>query len=65
MIKSPKISAAFQKKHSGEVAISLGGKVVAVGTNSVAALKKAKKVVPDIENEEFLVIHIHSKYLAV
>lgn len=65
MIKSPKISAVLQKEHTGEIAISLDGKVIATGENSVVALKKAKKVLPQIENEEFLVTRIQHKYLAV
>ncbi len=65
MIKTPKISAVLQKQYTGKVAISISGKVVAVGENSVAALKKAKKIVPQIENEEFLVTRIQHKYLAV
>lgn len=65
MPKSPKISAVLQKEHRGEVAISLRGNVVAVGENSVIAFKKAKKVIPNIETEEFVVTRIQHKYLAV
>lgn len=65
MIKPPKISAVLQKQHTGEIAISLDGKVIATGENSVAALAKAKKVFPRIESEEFLVSRIQHKYLAV
>jgi len=64
MPQAPKISAALQKNHSGEVAISLNGKVIAVGKTSTEALKKAKKKVPDIEEKEFLVSRIHHKYIA-
>jgi len=61
----PKISAVVKKKHAGEVAISMNGKVVAVGKNSVEALKKAKQVDPNIEDKEFLISRILSKYIAV
>lgn len=65
MVKSPKISAVLQKQHTGKIAISLDGKVIAVGENSLDAFKKAKKILPQIENEEFLVTRIQHKYLAV
>lgn len=65
MVKSPKISAVIQRQHTGEIAISLDGKIIAVGENSLAAFKKAKKIFPQIENEEFLVTRIQHKYLAV
>ena len=64
MPQPPKISAIFQKKHEGEVAISLEGKVIAVGKNAVVAFKKAQKKVPNLEEEEFLISRIHHKYLA-
>ena len=63
MIKTPKISAVLQKQHSGEIAISLDGKIIATGENSVTALKKAKKILPQIENEEFLVTRIQHSSL--
>lgn len=62
---TPHISATIKKEHPGEVAISLGGKIVAIGENSIKALIKAKKIMPDIEKKEFLVSRIHPKYLAV
>lgn len=65
MVKAPKISAVFQKEHTGETAISLDGKIIAVGKNSVEAFKKAKKIIPQIEEKEFLVTRIQHKYLAV
>ncbi|MEK7528214.1 MAG: hypothetical protein AAB592_00405 [Patescibacteria group bacterium] len=65
MIKTPKISAVLQKEHMGEIAISLDGKIIATGENSVTALKNAKRILPQIENEEFLVTRIQHKYLAV
>lgn len=64
MIKPPKISAVSQKKHQGEVAISLNGKVIAFGKNAIKALEKAKIKIPDIEKEEFAISKIHYKYLA-
>lgn len=63
MPKLPKISAVLQKKHSGETVISLNGKIVSIGKNSLEAVNKAKKSIPDIENKEFLVSRIHPKYL--
>lgn len=65
MPKSPKISADLRKNHHGEVAISLSGKIIAIGKNSLVAFRKAKKIIPDLENKEFVVTHIHHKYLAV
>lgn len=64
MLQVPKISAAFRKTHSGNVAISLNGDIIAVGKNSVEALKKAKQIMPDIEEKEFLVSRIHNQYIA-
>ena len=60
----PKISAVMAKEHSGKVTISLNGKIIAIGKNSVEALKKAKKKDPDIENKEFLISRIQPKYIA-
>lgn len=54
----------MQKTHPGETAISLNGEIIAIGKDSVEALKKAKKTVPDIEKKEFLVSHIYPKYIA-
>lgn len=65
MPKSPKISAVLKKKHSGEVAISLRGKIIAVAENSFEAFKKAQKVIPSIGEKEFVVTRIHHKYLAI
>ena len=64
MLQSPKISSFLQKKHQGEVAISLHGKVLAFGKNAIKALKKAKTKDPDIEKKEFASSKIHHKYLA-
>ena len=63
--KSPKISAAVEEKHRGEIVISLDGKVLAFGKDGRDALKKAKKVMPDIDNKEFLVFRIRHKYIAI
>lgn len=65
MVKPPKISKNLEKKHRGQVAISLeNGKVVAFGKTSMAALKKAKKIIPNIEDKEFVISRIHHTYLA-
>jgi hypothetical protein len=61
---TPKISSAIKKDHQGEVAISLAGKIIGIGKNGIEALKKAKKVMPSIENEEFLVSRIQPQYIA-
>ena len=63
MPQSLKISPVLQQNHAGKVVISLHGKVVAIGKNSLVAFKKAKKILPNIENEEFVVSRIHHKYL--
>lgn len=60
----PKISSALKRDHQGEVAISLEGKIIAIGKNAIEALKKAKKIMPTIEDEEFLVSRIKPRYLA-
>ena len=64
MVRSPKISALLQKKYSGKTAISLNGKILAIGKNSIDAYQKAKRVMPGIEKKEFLVSHIYPKYVA-
>lgn len=61
---SPKISAVFRKKNSGKVLISLNGKILGMGSDSTAALKEAKKVMPEIEKKEFLISRIHNGILA-
>jgi hypothetical protein len=65
MPKSPKISAVLKKEHSGEVAISLHGKIIAVAGNSFESFKKAQKILPTIGEEEFVVTRIQHKYLAI
>ena len=62
---SPKISAVLEKKHPGETVISFDGKILGIGKNAVIALKKAKKVMSDIEDKEFLVSRINSQYVAI
>lgn len=64
MVKPLKISAALQKEHASETAISLDGKVIATGKNSVIALKRAQRVLPNIDEKEFLVSYIYPKYVA-
>lgn len=65
MPKSPHISAAIEKNHVGEVVISWNGKILGIGKNSLLALKKAKKVMPNIEDKEFLISRIPSKYVSI
>lgn len=66
MVIPPKISANMQKKHKGDTVISLqNGKIVAFGKDPRIALKNAKKVIPDIDNIEFVVSRIHHTYLAM
>ena len=65
MVKPAKISSAFRRKHQGKAAISLNGKVIAVGKNAVAALQLAKKKNPSIEEEDFVISKIHYKHIAV
>jgi len=65
MPKTLHISAVLKKEHPGEVAISLNGKIIAIGKNALLALKKAKKTMPDIEKKEFMVSRIQYKYLAI
>lgn len=63
MIKSPRISAALRKDYPGHVVISLNGKVIGIGKNSLKALESAKKKVPSIEEKEFLISRIHDEIL--
>ncbi|MEK7085861.1 MAG: hypothetical protein AAB953_02500 [Patescibacteria group bacterium] len=64
MVKAPKISATMEKKYVGKTIISLDGKILGIGSDCLVALKKAKKVMPDIEKKEFLVSRILPKYVA-
>lgn len=61
----PKISSALQKKHKGKVAIYLHGKSVAFGENTIEAVQNAKKIISNIEDQEFVISRVHHKYLAV
>lgn len=65
MPKSPHISSALKRDHAGEVTISWNGKILGMGKNAVLALKKAKKVMPNIEDKEFLISRIPSKYVSI
>ena len=60
---APKISSAMQREHQGQTAISFNGKVIAFGKNAIAALKKAKKFVKDIEEKDFVISRVHGRYL--
>ena len=53
MVKSPRISAVLQKDYPGYVVVSLNGKVLGVGKDSVKALRDAIKIMPDIEDKDF------------
>lgn len=59
IIVSPKISSALAEKYKGYIAISLEGKILGIGEDSLIALENAKKKIPDIEEKEFLVSRIH------
>ncbi len=63
MTTPPRISAVMQRRNVGQTAISVDGKVIAFGKNAIDALKKAKKIVSDIEDKEFAISRIHGKYL--
>lgn len=65
MPKTPHISSELKKEHHGEIAISLNGKIIAIGKNALLALQKAKKIMSDIEEREFVVSRIQYKYLAM
>ena len=61
---APKISAVMKRTYSGQVVISLNGKILGIGTDAQKALTKAKKIMPEIEREEFLISTIHTGVLA-
>lgn len=58
MVKSPYISRKDEKLHVGETVISLDGKVLAFGKHAVIAFKKAQKIMPDLDDKEFLISRI-------
>ena len=58
MIINPRISRKDEKNHQGETVISLDGKVLAFGKTPTIAFKKAQKIVPDLNDKEFLVFRI-------
>lgn len=60
----PKISAVLRKKHPRGVVISLDGKILGVGKDTIEALKRAKKIMPNIEDKEFAISRIHTGILA-
>lgn len=60
----PEMSPAFEKKHKGQNVISLNGKVLATGKNSLIAYKKAKKIVPNLDKKDFLISRIYPDYVA-
>lgn len=59
MPKTPKITAVLEEKYKGQIVISLNGKILGIGADSILALKKAKKNMKNIEEKEFLVSRIH------
>ncbi len=65
MIKAPYISATLEKNHPGEVIISLNGKILGIGKNTIIAVENAKKVMPDIDEKEFLVSRIPDGHIHI
>ena len=61
MPKTLKISSAIAEKYRGYIAISLNGELIGKGKDAILALEDAKKHMPDIESQEFLVSRIHYK----
>ena len=59
MVVSPKISSVIAKKYKGCIAISLDGKIIGIGRDSVIALENAKSKMHNIEEKDFLVSRIH------
>ena len=57
-MKSPKITNAMQKKYAGYTVVSLNGKILGIGVDTVAAVEKAKNSEPAIENKEFMISRI-------
>ncbi len=58
----PDISPEEEEKHRGERFIALDGKVLAYGKDHLEAFNKAKKIVPDLNDKEFLMARIHPEY---
>ncbi len=65
MMQAPKMSAALKKDHSGDTVISLNGKILGFGSDSIQALNQAKIAMPEIEDHEFLVSRVYPEYLAI
>ena len=65
MIQTIKISAALQRQHKGQVAIYLNGNPIAFGNNTLKAVSNAKKIIPNIEDQNFVISRVHHDYLAV
>lgn len=55
---SPYISPYMEKKHRGKTVISLNGKILGIGENALIAVEKARKIMPGIDREEYLISHI-------
>jgi len=51
----PEISDKVYKKHIGEDFVALDGKILAFGSNSYDAYKKAEKKYPNIANKDILI----------
>ena len=64
MVAWPTISAEDEKNHVGEMVISLDGKVLAFGKDTMDAINKAKKVVPNLDQKDFLISRIYPEYIA-
>lgn len=48
----------MQKKYAGYTVVSLNGKILGIGVDTVAAVEKAKNSEPAIENKEFMISRI-------
>lgn len=64
MVLWPNISPEDEKKHVGEMVVSLDGKVLAFGKDTMEAINNAKKVVPDLDQKDVLISRIHPEYIA-
>lgn len=63
MVKLPRVSALLEKQYPGKVVLSFNGKILAIAEDSFTALQEAKKIMPTIDQEEFLISRIHHPYL--